>query len=108
MSIRVRSVLGAVALFGGILLLVSGGVWKSSDRIRYQRDVERQKPDPKPPQTLGGNVSMGLGVVVSLAGLGVLGMTFRDMARQLGEAGLNAEAAMQRALLEKRDPKTKP
>jgi drug/metabolite transporter (DMT)-like permease len=108
MSIRLRSVLGAVALFGGILLLVSGGVWKSSDRIRYEREVEHHKPDPKPPQTLGGNVSMGLGVIASLAGLVVLGVAFRDMARQLGEAGLNAEAAMQRALLEKRDPKTKP
>jgi len=108
MSIKLRSILGAVALFGGILLLVSGSVWKSSDRIRYQRDVERQKADPMPPQTLGGNLSMGLGVVSSLAGLGILTVAFRDMARQLGEAGSKAEAAMQRALLEKRDPKTKP
>ena len=108
MSIKLRSIVGAVALFGGILFLVSGSVWKSSDRIRYERDVERQKPDPAPPQTLGGNVSMGLGVLLSLSGLGVLGMAFRDVFRQLGEAGLKAEAAMQRDLQEKRDPKTKP
>jgi hypothetical protein len=108
MSIKLRSILGAVALFGGILFLVSGSVWKSSDRIRYQRDVERQKANPEPPKTLGGNVSMGLGVVLSLSGLGVLALAFRDVSRQLGEAGLKAEAAMQRDLQEKRDPKTKP
>jgi hypothetical protein len=108
MSIKLRSILGAVALFGGILLLVSGSVWKSSDRIRYQRDVERQKRDPVPPQTLGGNLSMGLGVVFSLSGLGVIAWAFRDVSRQLGEAGMKAEAAMQRDLQEKRDPKMKP
>ena len=108
MSIRVRAILGAVALFSGLLLLMGGSVWKSSDRIRYQRDVERRKPDPPPPETLGGNVSMGLGLVVSLAGVGILAWSFRDLAGQLAEAKSNAEAAMQRALLEKRDPKSKP
>ena len=74
---------------------LSGSVWKSSDRIRYERDVERQKPDPAPPQTLGGNLSMGLGVVL-LSRAWESCLAFRDVSRQLGEAGSKAEAAMQR------------
>jgi hypothetical protein len=108
MSIKLRSILGAVALFGGLLLMMSGSVWKSSDRIRYQRDLERKVPDPVPPQTTGGNVSLVLGLFVTVAGAGVLGVAVRDMARQIDQAGSNAEAAMRRAVMDKRDPNVKP
>ena len=108
MSIKLRSILGALALFGGILLVMGGSVWKSSDRIRYQRDVERKKPDPIPASTTGGNASMVLGAILSVAGVGVLGVSFRDMARQIDHAGSNAEAAMHRAVQDKRDPNAKP
>ncbi len=108
MSIKLRSVLGAVALFGGILLMMGGSVWKSSDRIRYQRDVDRKKPDPMLPSTAGGNGAMVLGGILTIAGVGVLGVSFRDMARQIDQAGSNAEAALHRAVLDKRDPNAKP
>jgi hypothetical protein len=107
MSIKGRSILGAIALFGGILLMVSGSVWKSSDRIRYQRDVERKKPDPPPPATAGGNVSIGIGLLLTAAGVGVVGLAIRDMAREIDQAGSNAEAALHRAVREKRPPDPK-
>jgi len=108
MSIKGRSILGAVALFGGILLMVSGSVWKSSDRIRYQRDVDRKAADPRPPATAGGNFSLALGALLTVAGVGVVGVAFRDMAREIDRAGSNAEAALHRAVQEKRDPDAKP
>jgi len=49
-----------------------------------------------------------LGAILSAGGAALLGVAFRDMARQIDQAGSNAEAAMQRAVLDKRDPDRKP
>lgn len=108
MSIKSRSILGAIFLFGGILFMMGGSVWKSSDRIRYQRDVDRKVVNPELPKTGGGNFSMVAGALLSVAGAAMIGVAVRDMSRQIGEAGSNAEAAMHRAIHDKRDPHAKP
>jgi hypothetical protein len=108
MSIRGRSVWGAILLFGGLLVAMGAGVYKSSDRIRYERDVERKKPDPAPPGAAGPNVVMILGGIASLGGLALIGVAARDMLSEIGQAGTKAEDALQRELLQKRDPKPKP
>jgi drug/metabolite transporter (DMT)-like permease len=108
MSIRSRSVWGAILLFGGLLILVGAGVYKSSDRIRYDREVERKKPDPEPPSRTGPNILMILGGVASAGGLALVGWAARDMVAEIGQAGSKAEDALQRELIQKRDPKPKP
>lgn len=108
MSIRGRSILGAVALFGGLLLFAGAAVYKSSDRIRYERDVERKKPDPEPPARTGPHLLMGVGGLLSLGGVGLVALATRDMIAEIGAAGSAAERSLQRELTDKRDPKPKP
>lgn len=109
MSIRGRSIWGAVAFFGGLLLITYGGVSKSSARIDFERQVRNQKADPsQPPSTSGANVLMGVGALAALAGVTVIGFAARDMVAQIGSASSEAEARLQRELLQKRDPKPKP
>ncbi|HLY12234.1 MAG TPA: hypothetical protein VKW04_23225 [Planctomycetota bacterium] len=108
MSIRGRSILGALALFGGILLMLSGTLWKSSDRIRYQRDLLQKKVDPPPPQSLGGNVAMIVGLLAAAGGAGLIGVAIRDVTREIDQAGSNAERSLQRALQDKSGPDPKP
>jgi len=108
MSIRGRAILGAMLLFGGLLLVAGAGVYKSSDRIRYERNVERQSGDRTPPSRVGPNLLMLLGGLTSAAGLVLVGFATRDMVQEIGSAGSAAERAMQREVMEKRDPKPKP
>ena len=107
MSNRLRSVLGAFAFCGGLLFVVGGSIYKSSDRIRYERDLERHKPNPELPQTAGGNVFMALGALLAAGGTGALAFSLRDMARQIGEAQSRAEASMRMEVSAKREAKPK-
>jgi drug/metabolite transporter (DMT)-like permease len=108
MSILWRSILGSLLLFGGLLLVAGAGLYKSSDRIRYERQVERKEPVPEPPARGGPNVLMILGGLVSLGGLAVIGIAARDMVREIGAAGSAAERALQREWMEKKSSKPKP
>jgi len=111
MSIRGRAILGAIAFFGGLLLLTGAGVSKSSARINFERRVERKDPqvDPaRPPSKTVPNLLMVVGALASVGGLLWIGMAAREMAAEIGSAGSAAERAMQRELMEKRDPKPKP
>jgi len=111
MSIRGRAILGALALFGGLLLVSGAGVYKSSVRINFERRVERKDPqvDPaQPPSKTGSNLLMVLGGLASLGGLVLIGMAAREMVAEIGSAGSAAERALQRELMEKKDPKPKP
>ena len=107
MTVRARAIFGALLFCGGLLFATGGSVYKSSDRIRYQRDVDRHKPDPLPAQTAGGNFSIGLGLVCSVGGAVLLGFAFRDMVRQIGDAQSRAEAAMRMETAAPREPKPK-
>jgi hypothetical protein len=108
MSIRSRSVWGAILLFGGLLVLMGAGVYKSSDRIRYERNVDRQKGDLSPPARTGPNLLMILGGLTCAGGLVLVGLAAKDMVAEIGHAGTKAEDALQRELIQKRDPKPKP
>jgi len=107
MSIRLRSVLGALTFCGGLLFVVGGSVYKSSDRIRYDRAIEHHKPNPEPPQTTGGNVFMGLGAVMAVVGAVGLAFSIRDMTRQIGEAQSRVEASLRMEVSAKRETKPK-
>jgi hypothetical protein len=109
MSTRGRSILGALLFFGGLLLLTGAGVHKSSVRIDFDRSVERHRADPsQPPSTSIQNVLISLGVLMSLAGVGVVGWAVRDMMTQIGSASALAEQRLQRELTAPKDPKPKP
>jgi len=109
MSIFKRSILGSLLFFGGLLLAAGAGVYKSSDRIRYERQIERKEPaQPVPPARTGPNLLMALGGLVAVGGLGMIGLAARDMVQEIGSAGTSAERALERALLEKKPPPPKP
>ncbi|HZE99229.1 MAG TPA: hypothetical protein VE981_19650 [Planctomycetota bacterium] len=111
MSIRGRSLFGALALFGGLLLVTGAGVFKSSARIDFERAVKRGDPGVQPdlpPSTTMPNILIVVGVLAAAAGLGMVGFAARDMVAEIGSAESSAEQAMQRALNEKRIPPPKP
>src|SRR5262245_9637189 len=113
MTIRGRSVFGALMFFGGLLLLTYFGVSKSSARIDYQRFLEKkargeQVQETPPPSNGAANVMMAVGALISLGGVAFIGVAVRDMVAQIGEAGSHAENALQRELMQNRDPKPKP
>jgi hypothetical protein len=108
MSIRGRAIVGALLFFGGLLIAVGAGVYKSSDRIRYEHNVEKQAGDQTPPSGTGPNVLLILGALAALGGVALIGLTAREMLAQIGAASAGAEAKMQRELLDQRDPKPKP
>ncbi len=112
MTIRRLSIVGALLFFGGLLLVTYFGVSKSSARIDYQRYLEKRNRGEQaqlvdPPQNGGANVMMILGTVVSVAGVGAIVLAVRDMVAQIDKAGSSAESALQRELLQNRDPKPK-
>jgi hypothetical protein len=108
MSIRRRATLGALMLFGGLLIALGAGVTKSNARIQYERDIERNRPEPRVPHNGAANVVMVLGLLVTAAGPVLLFSAMRDMSREIGSAQSRAENAMRMELKVKRDPKPKP
>jgi hypothetical protein len=107
MSVKQRAFLGALLLFGGLLVAFGAGVTKSNNRIKYEMDLEKQKPDPRVPDNGAANVALGLGILISAAGPFLLASALRDMTQQIGEAQSSAELKMRLAVEEKRDPKPK-
>lgn len=108
MSIRRRALVGALALFGGLLIAAGAVMWKSNARFIYQLDLERQKPNPRIPSDGGPNVVLVLGLLVAASGPFIIVRAMREMKRQIGEAQSGAEMRMRMAVDEKRDPKPKP
>ena len=111
MSIRGRAILGAIAFFGGLLFVTGASVSKSSTRINFERRVEKKDPqvDPaQPPSATLPNFLMVIGGLASLGGVILIGFAARDMVAEIGSAGSAAERALQRELMDKRDPKPKP
>jgi hypothetical protein len=108
MSIRGRSILGALLFFGGLLLLTGAGVHKSSVRIDFERSVEKHRADPsQPPSTSTQNFLIGVGVLLALGGAGIVGWAVRDMVAEIGSASAQAEQRLQRELSNPKDPKPK-
>lgn len=109
MSIRGRSILGALAFFGGLLLLTYAGVAKSSSRIDFERQVQRGKADPsQPPSKAGMNLLMLAGGLLSVGGVVVIGFSLRDMVVQIEAASESAEQRLQRELMNPKESKPKP
>jgi drug/metabolite transporter (DMT)-like permease len=106
MTARLRAVLGAVALAGGLLLVVGGSVYKGSEDLRYERDLRLKGPDAVPARHGGGNFAMVLGLFVALGGAAVLAIGFRDLARQIGEVRQRSEAQFRNELFTKPAPRT--
>ncbi len=94
MSIKGRSILGALLLFGGLLLIAGAGVYKSSDRIRYERNIERQKGDLSIPARTGPNVLMIVGGLASVGGLVLIGFAARDMLGAVSYTHLRAHETL--------------
>ena len=107
MSIRKRALIGAILLFGGLLIAFGAGMTKSNARIRYELDLEKQKPDPRVPENGAANVFLVLGILVSVAGPFLIVSALRDMTHEIGQAQSTAELKMRMAVDEKRDPKPK-
>jgi hypothetical protein len=108
MSVKQRAFIGALLLFGGLLIAFGAGLTRSNNRIKYEMDLEKRKPDPRVPENGAANVVLGLGVVIAAAGPFLIVGAMRDMRRQIGEAQSSAELRMRLAVEEKRDPKLKP
>jgi len=94
MTIRFRATWGAIALCTGLLMVVGGSVSKSTEVIKYNRDLERGKANLEPPNPTGENIVMALGWVLSAAGSALVVWALRDMTRQIGEIQAGAEARM--------------
>ena len=107
MSIRKRALIGAILLFGGLLMAFSAGMTKSNARIQYELDLEKQKPNPRVPENGTANVFLVLGLLVAAAGPFLIVSAVRDMTREIGAAQSSAELKMRMAVDEKRDPKPK-
>jgi len=107
MSIRQRALVGAVLLFGGMLIAFGAGMSKSNARIRYELDIEKQRPNPRVPENGAANVIMVLGILMSLSGPFLIVSAMRDMRQEIGHAQSAAEMKMRMAVDEKRDSKPK-
>ena len=106
MSIRKRSVVGALLFFGGLLVIAYGGVAKSSDRIKFEYDVAHNRAkEGLPPSYAYANVIMIIGGVLSAAGGTMIAFAARDMISEVGAAGARSEQALQRELLNPKRPK---
>ena len=108
MSLKGRATLGAVAICLGLLMVVTGSVSKSTDAIKYERDLSRGKAAPEPPSRGGWNVLMGVGWVLAAGGAAIVVFALRDMTRQIGDIQSNAEMRMRMEVAPKQEqPKPK-
>jgi hypothetical protein len=108
MSLRMRATVGAILLFGGLLLAFGAGMTKSNHRLQYERDLERHRPDPRVPENGVANVLLVMGLLIAGAGPVLLVSAMRDMTRQIGDAQSRAESLMRTEVAVKRDANPKP
>jgi len=109
MTIRSRSIWGALLFFGGLLLLTGAGVHKSSVRIDFDRSVQRHHADTaQPPSLAVQNVLIAVGILLALGGAGLVGWAVRDMAAEIGSASVLAEQRLQHELMNPKEPTRKP
>src|SRR5262245_22713295 len=94
MSTRQRATFGAILVCVGLLMVVGGSVSKSTEALKYQRDVEKGKPGVVPPETTGTNVVMGLGWLLAAGGTVLVVMALREMTRQISDIQSRAESQM--------------
>ena len=101
MSLKGRATLGAIAVCIGLLMVVTGSVSKSTEQIKYQRDLERKKENPEVPTPGRWNVLMGVGWLLAAGGFGVVALAVRDMTRQIGDLQSSAEMKMRMEVAQK-------
>ncbi len=102
MSIKQRALIGAILFFGGLLIAFGAGMTKANNRIKYELDLEKHKPDPRVPENGAANVFMVLGLLVSAAGPFLIVSAMRDMNREIGQAQSAAEMKMRMAVDDKK------
>jgi hypothetical protein len=107
MSLKGRATLGAIAICIGLLMVVTGSVSKSTEQIKYQRDLERKKDSPELPSPGLWNAVMALGWILSAGGSVIVGFAARDMTRQISDIQSKAEMRMRMEVAQKQDPKPK-
>lgn len=109
MNTRGLAIWGALLFFGGLLLLTGAGVHKSSVRIDFERSVQRHHADPaQRPSMAVQNVLMTFGILMALAGVGLVARAVRDMVAEIGSASAQAEQRLQRELMNPKNPTPKP
>jgi hypothetical protein len=101
MSLKGRATLGAIALCIGLLMVVTGSVSKSTEQIKYQRDLERKKENPEAPTPGRWNFLMGVGGLLAAGGFGIVVLAVRDMTREIGVIQSNAEMKMRMEVAQK-------
>ena len=101
MSLKGRATLGAIAVCLGLLMVVGGSVSKSTEQIKYQRDLERKKDNPEPPRPALWNAMMAVGWLLAAGGTVIVVFALRDMTRQIGEIQSNAEMRMRMEVAQK-------
>ena len=109
MSLKGRATLGAIVACIGLLMVVTGSVSKSTETIKYQRDLERKKENPELPTPGLWNAVMGVGWLLAAGGAVVIVFAVRDMTRQINDIQSNAETRMRMEVAKKQEqPKPKP
>jgi hypothetical protein len=103
MSLKGRATLGAIAICIGLLMVVTGSVSKSTERIKYQRDLDRKKDSPELPTPGLWNAVMAVGWLLAVGGSVVIGFAVRDMTRQIGTIQSDAENRMRMEVAQKQE-----
>jgi len=108
MSLKARATLGAIALCIGLLMVVTGSVSKSTEKIKYQRDLDRKVANPVVPTPGLWNAVMAVGWLLAAGGSVIVVLALRDMTRQIGDIQSSAEMRMRMEVAQKQEqPKPK-
>jgi hypothetical protein len=90
-------------------MVVTGSVSKSTETIKYQRDLERKKDNPALPTPGLWNAVMGVGWLLAAGGTVIVVLAVRDMTRQIGDIQSKAEMNLRMEVAQKQEqPKPKP
>ena len=106
MTLKARATLAALLISFGLLTVVGVSSSRSTAIIKHERAVGRGEKS-KPPNPSGYTPAIVIGWLVAAAGGVLLGLTVRDMTRQLGDIQSRAEAQLRMEASAPRDPKPK-
>lgn len=107
MTMKARATLAALLLSLGLLTVVGASSFRSTAIIKHERAVQRGEASV-PPDPSSYTPGIVIGWLLAAGGGVLLGFTFRDMSRQIGDIQSRAEAQLRMEAAVKRDPKPKP
>ena|SRR6185503_3647042 len=106
MTMKARATLAALLLSIGLLTVVGASSFRSTAMIKHERAVGRgETSDPPNPSSY--TPAIAIGWLLAAAGAVMLGLTLRDMTRQIGEIQSRAEIQLRMEATAKSDPKPK-